>query len=70
MIYAFFQHIKLLTSVAAGAVLFWLLPAHWDILTRVLVSWSGGVSLFLVWVFVWMSGCSAEQLYLKYKEER
>jgi uncharacterized membrane protein len=69
MIYAFFQHIKLLTSVAAGVVLFWLLPAHWDILTRVLVSWNGGVSLFLVWVFVWMSGCSAEQLYLKYKEE-
>jgi uncharacterized membrane protein len=25
--------------------------------------------LFLVWVFVWMSGCSAEQLYLRYKEE-
>ena len=69
MIYAFFQHIKLLTSVVAGAVLFFLLPSHWDTLTRVLVSWNGGVCVFLVWVFVWMSGCTAEQLYLKYKEE-
>jgi uncharacterized membrane protein len=35
----------------------------------VLVGWSGGVTLFLVWVFVWMSSCTAEQLYIKYKEE-
>jgi uncharacterized membrane protein len=69
MIYAFFQHIKLLTSVVAGVVLFCLLPGHWDVLTRVLVSWNGGIILFVVWVFVWMSSCSAEQLYLKYKEE-
>ena len=69
MIYSFFQHIKLLTAVVAGVVLFFLLPAHWPTLTRVLVSWNGGVTAFVVWVFVWMSNCSAEQLYLKYKEE-
>jgi len=67
--YAFFQHIKLLTSVVAGVVLFFLLPGHWDVLIRVLVSWNAGVALFVAWVFVWMSSCSAEQLYLKYKEE-
>jgi uncharacterized membrane protein len=69
MIYSFLQHIKLLTSIMVGLVLFLVLPAHWDPLARVLLSWNGGVALFLVWVFVWMSGCSAEQLYLKYKEE-
>jgi uncharacterized membrane protein len=69
MIYAFFQHIKLLTSVVAGVVLCFLLPGHWDVLTRVLVSWNAGVAMFVAWVFVWMSSCSAEQLYLKYKEE-
>jgi uncharacterized membrane protein len=69
MIYAFFQHIKLLTSIVAGVVLFFLLPGEWGILTRVLVSWNGGAVMFLVWVFVWMSACSAEQLYMKYKEE-
>ena len=69
MIYAFVQHIKLLTSTVVGVVLFFVLPAHWEPLFRVLVSWNGGVILFLVWVFVWMSDCSAEQLYMKYKEE-
>jgi uncharacterized membrane protein len=69
MIYSFLQHIKLLTSIVVGVALFFVLPGHWGMLPRVLVSWNGGVALFLVWVFVWMSGCSAEQLYLKYKEE-
>lgn len=69
MIYSFLQHIKLLTSIVAGVVLFFVLPVHLSIVARVLVSWNGGAILFLVWVFVWMSGCSAEQLYMKYKEE-
>jgi uncharacterized membrane protein len=69
MIYAFLQHIKLLTSTVVGAVLFFLLPEHWGLLPRVLVSWSSGIMLFLVWVFVWMSGCTAEQIYEKYKED-
>jgi uncharacterized membrane protein len=69
MIYPFFQHIKLLTSIVAGVVLFFVLPVHLSVMVRVLVSWNGGAILFLVWVFVWMSGCTAEQLYMKYKEE-
>jgi uncharacterized membrane protein len=69
MIYSFFQHIKLLTSIVAGVVLFFVLPVHLSVVARVLVSWNGGAILFLVWVFVWMSGCTAEQLYMKYKEE-
>jgi uncharacterized membrane protein len=69
MIYSFLQHIKLLTSIVVGVALFFVLPEHWGTLARVLVSWNGGVALFLVWVFVWMSGCSAEQLYQKYKED-
>jgi uncharacterized membrane protein len=69
MIYSFFQHIKLLTSIVAGVVLFFVLPVHLSVVARVLVSWNGGAILFLVWVFVWMSGCTAEQLYVKYKEE-
>ncbi|HEY6922075.1 MAG TPA: DUF1345 domain-containing protein [Steroidobacteraceae bacterium] len=67
--YSFLHHIKLLTSIAAGAVLFFLLPGHWGVLPRVLVGWNGGVSLFLVWVLAWMSRCTAEQLYNRYKEE-
>jgi uncharacterized membrane protein len=66
---AIFHHIRLLISAAVGVALFFVLPSHWSIMARVLVSWNGGVMLFLVWVFVWMSGCNAEQLYDKYKEE-
>jgi len=69
MRYSFLNHIKLLTSIGTGAVLFFLLPGHWSVLARVLVSWNCGVTLFLVWVFFWMSRCTAEQLYLKYREE-
>jgi uncharacterized membrane protein len=65
----FLNHIKLLTSVVAGVVLFFLLPGTWGMLARVLVSWNGGVILFLLWVFLWMRRCSAEQLYVQYKEE-
>jgi uncharacterized membrane protein len=69
MISSFLQHIKLLTSIVAGVVLFFILPVHLSVMARVLVSWNGGAVLFMVWVFVWMSGCSAEQLYMRYKEE-
>ncbi len=65
----FLNHIKLLTSIVVGVVLFFLLPGTWALLARVLVSWNGAVILFLVWVFLWMRGCSPEQLYLRYKEE-
>jgi uncharacterized membrane protein len=69
MRYAFTHHVKLLTSIAAGVLLFFLLPGGWGVLVRVLIGWSAGVTLFVVWVFLWMSGCSAEQLYMRYKEE-
>ena len=67
--YAFLHHVKLLTSIVAAVVLFFLLPGNWSLLARVLVSWNGGVAVFLVWVFLWMRNCTAEQLYLRYKEE-
>lgn len=66
---AFLRHIKLMTCVVTGVVLFFALPGHWRPIARLLVSWNSGVIMFLVWVFVWMSGCNAEQLYKRYKEE-
>lgn len=67
--YAFLHHVKLLTSIGVAVVLFFLLPGTWGLLPRVLVSWNGGVTIFLVWVFLWMRNCTAEQLYMHYKEE-
>jgi uncharacterized membrane protein len=38
-------------------------------LSRVLVCWNCGVTLFLVLVFVWMSGLTAQQISSRYAEE-
>jgi uncharacterized membrane protein len=67
--YSFLHHVKLLTSIVVAVGLFFLLPGNWGVLPRVLLSWNGGVTLFLVWVLAWMSRCTADQLYDKYKEE-
>ena len=67
--HAFRHHVRLLTSAAAAVVLFFLLPVDWGLLPRVLLSWNGAVTLFLVWIFLWMRNCTAEQLYMRYKEE-
>jgi uncharacterized membrane protein len=67
--HAFLHHVKLLTSIVVAVVLFFLLPGTWGLLPRVLMSWNGGVTIFLVWVFLWMRNCTAEQLYVHYKEE-
>jgi len=62
-------HPRLWIAVAAGCAVFFFLPAHWSILSRVLVCWNCGVALFLVLVFVWMSALTAEQICSKYIEE-
>jgi uncharacterized membrane protein len=67
--HTFLHHVKLLTSIVVAVVLFFLLPGTWGLLPRVLMSWNGGVTIFLVWVFLWMRNCTAEQLYMHYKEE-
>ena len=65
----FFGHPRLWISVAAGSALFFLLPERWSILSRVLVCWNGGVILFLVLLFIWMTRQTAAQICSKYIEE-
>ena len=65
----FVYHPRLLLSAAAGTILFFCLPQAWSLLSRVLVCWNFGVTLFLVLLFVWMSRLSAPQMLLRYKEE-
>jgi uncharacterized membrane protein len=64
-----FFHPRLWISVAAGCVIYFLLPQHWSILTRVLVCWNCGVSLFLTLIFVWMTRLTAAQICTRYVEE-
>jgi uncharacterized membrane protein len=63
------NHPRLWISVATGGVVYFLLPAHWSILSRVLVCWNCGVSLFLGLIFVWMMRLTAEQICSRYIEE-
>ncbi len=64
-----FNHPRLWISVAVGSVIYFLLPAHWSALNRVLVCWNCGVALFLCLLFVWMTRLTAEQICTKYIEE-
>lgn len=63
------HHSRLLFSTGAASVLFFLLPAHWETITRVLVSWNVGVLMFLMLVFRLMTNLSAAQLSERYQEE-
>lgn len=63
------RHLRLYGSVLAGVVLFFVLPAHWPAVSRVLVAWNGGVLLFVALVYSWMPGLNARQICAKYVEE-
>jgi uncharacterized membrane protein len=62
-------HPRLWISVATGCVIYFFLPQHWSILSRVLVCWNCGVALFLGLIFVWMTRLTAEQICSRYIEE-
>jgi uncharacterized membrane protein len=62
-------HPRIWISAAAGVAAFFLLPAEWSRISRVLVSWNFGVDLFLLLIYLWMKSLSAEQICLRYMEE-
>jgi uncharacterized membrane protein len=65
----FLDHPRLWVSFIAGCALFFFLPQHWSILSRVLICWNGGTFLFLSLIFFWMTHLSAEEICTKYIEE-
>ncbi len=65
----FAGHPRLLICVLVGAIVFFVLPAHWTVLTRVLVSWNLGVPLFLILIYKWMTRLSACDMSERYKDE-
>jgi uncharacterized membrane protein len=62
-------HPRLWISAVAGGALFIFLPHQWSVLSRILVCWNGGTDLFLLLIFIWMTGQTAEQICRKYIEE-
>jgi uncharacterized membrane protein len=69
MIKLFRYHPRIWIGFAAGVLVYCLLPPAWSLISRVLVAWDCGVTLFLALVYVWMVGLSAEQICSRYIEE-
>jgi uncharacterized membrane protein len=65
----FVNHPRLWIATLAGTALFFLLPDGWSTSSRVLVCWDAGVVLFLVLLFWWMRGLTAQQICSRYIEE-
>ena len=63
------QHLRFWIALTTGIVGFFCLPAKWTFITRLLVSWDGAVTLFLLAIVLWMRRLTAEQIQLRYMEE-
>jgi uncharacterized membrane protein len=63
------SHPRIWISVIVGTAIFFCLPAHWSIISRVLVGWNCGVDLFLGLIYAWMTRLSAERICSRYIEE-
>ena len=69
MLNLFRNHPRIWIGVALGLSVFFSLPSGWSLATRVLVAWDGGVTSFLVLLWIWMSGLTAHQICSRYIEE-
>ena len=63
------NHPRIWIAFGVGVVLFFFLPVHWSLISRILVSWDCAVILFLMMIYVWMAGMSAQQICSRYIEE-
>ncbi len=62
-------HPRFWIAVVFGVAVFFFLPAHWSLISRVLVCWNCGVVLFLTLMYWWMAGLTAERICTQYVEE-
>lgn len=65
----FFWHARTWISLVIGFASYFVLPAQWPGLSRVLFSWNTGVALYLVLIFVWMLSQTSRQLHERFVEE-
>ena len=65
----FRYHPRFWIAVISGTAIFFLLPPHWSLVSRILVCWNCGVLIFLALIYLWMTRLSAERIQSKYIEE-
>ena len=64
-----FNHPRLWISIAVGCLVYLSLPSPWSLMSRILVGWNCGVSLFLALLLIWMTRLTADQICSRYVEE-
>ena len=62
------HHTRLWLGTAAGVAIFFLAPADWSFLPRVLTAWDGGALLFLALAYGWMIGLDAKRIHARYQD--
>ena len=65
----FRDHPRVWISAIAGVAVFFLLPPHWSVISRILVAWNLGTAVFLLLIYTWMTGLSAQRICSRYAEE-
>jgi uncharacterized membrane protein len=63
------RHLRIWLALACGIVVFFVLPAWLPLISRMLIGWDCGVSLFLVAIFLWMRRFTPQEICSRYIEE-
>jgi uncharacterized membrane protein len=63
------SHPRLWIALAVGIVVFFLLPRGASFIERMLIGWDCGVTFFLVAIYLWMRGLTAQQICSRYIDE-
>jgi uncharacterized membrane protein len=65
----FHRHPRIWISLTIGIVVFLVLPATWSFTSRIALGWDCGITFFLLAIWLWMRGLSAEQISSRCREE-
>lgn len=63
------RHLRLWIALIVGCTSFFFLPQSLSFISRMLMSWDIGVVIFLITIFAWMRGLTAEQIFCHYVDE-
>jgi uncharacterized membrane protein len=63
------RHLRFWIALILGVGSFFFLPQSLALISRMLISWDIGVLLFLIMIFAWMRGLTAEQIFCQYVDE-
>jgi uncharacterized membrane protein len=63
------QHLRLSIALILGVGSFFVLPDSLSLISRMLISWDLGTLLFLITIYAWMRGLTAEQIFCHYVDE-